>query len=165
MLATTLNALPNDFIRMMRNWVKVKADPNLVVYAASSAYDGISASSGYAEARIPYLRIEFDDVDGSMEAVALKYRTAVSLFWVNEGYGFRWLGNRMRVDHKTAKEWVDKGHRLVRAELTRRLDARARSAAQLATVQASNGSRGFTGSIHTVVRLDHISVDTTKIPQ
>lgn len=163
-LAVTLDALPNDFIRMMRNWVRGRVeDPG--VYAISSAYDGIAASSGYAEGRIPFLRLEFDDVEAAMGTLQLRERAAVFLFWRYEGYGFRWLGRRLgSINHETAKARVDKGHRLVRIELARRVEARSRCRDELAAAQEVGGARRPTGSITTVTQISvraQKSVDRT----
>lgn len=155
-------ALPADFVRMMRNWVRAKAGGD---YAMTSAYDGMQDSSGYAISRIPILRGEADEVDQALAKLPARECAAVMLFWQYEGNSLRWLGERLKVDHKTAKVRVECGHQLLRDELSRARAHVHRMRDEVAAAVEAGGSRRATGSIMVVHSLDHIPIDRPIIPQ
>jgi len=109
-----IRALPEEFVRQMRDWVRSRLGSG---FAMTGAYDGMGPSSGYAETVIPILYGAVGDIDAAMADIPLREREAVRLFWEREGNSLRWLGRRLAVTHETAEARVRKGHELLREEL------------------------------------------------
>lgn len=102
--------LPEDYVRRMRNWARA---PGEASYAMTSAYEGLTASSGYAEAPMPVLIGESQDTDRALQEVPNKYRQAVRKFWMYEGRSLHWLACQLRsppLDYRTVESWLDIGH-------------------------------------------------------
>lgn len=110
-----INDLPGDFVRKMRNWVRSRSGNG---YVMTSAYEGGTASSGYAETIIPVLVGEASDVDSGLRVVPLSERAAVTLFWEREGNSLRWMGRCLGINEKTVEVRVRHGHALLRMALT-----------------------------------------------
>lgn len=125
-----MDAIDEHLIRMMRNWVASSGSGNL--YAMSTAYCGIADSSGYAEAQVPILLGESEDVEIALAPLALRYRQAVCLFWWYEGASMPMLARRCGegVDYRTLQARVMRGHEDLSAELYRRRDMHARQREQ-----------------------------------
>lgn len=109
-----ISALPEEFVRQMRDWVRSRCGNG---FAMTSAYDGLGPSSGYAETMIPILYGAVGDIDTAMADIPLREREAVRLFWEREGNSLRWLGRRLNVNHETVEQRVRQGHAMLLEEL------------------------------------------------
>ena len=135
-----IEALPEHFMRLMRNWVRAKSGG--VGFAVSGAYSGIAPDS-YDGPSIPILMGEAADVDRALERVPLRERAAVMVFWQFEGRSLPWFGRRLNLDYRTAQARIMKGHELVQCELRVLADATARLAE--ANRKAALDSTAFVG--------------------
>lgn len=155
-----IQALPEDYVRRMRNWAK--ADAGSMSYAMTSAYEG-ERSDGY-DSHMPILLGEAQDTHAALGAVPNRERIAVVLFWQYEGNSIRWIGRRLEINEKTVEVRLRDGHALHLEEI-RRMVARHNAiveANRLAMATYVPGAH-MTGSISMVKRLK--ALDIPKIPQ
>lgn len=129
-----MGAITDDFARMMRNWAAAKAGSSLGYASVNLAAE---PSGGYREARCPILFGESDDTDVALQALPVRYRHAVEMFWAWEQTEITVLARRHGVDKKTYASRVMEGHILLRAEKARRRDAVRRQETQNRAVQNS----------------------------
>jgi hypothetical protein len=128
-----IQQLPEDFVRLMRNWARSNASGG--DYAMSGIYDDMLASR-YAESRIPIINGEAADVDRALRQVHNRERQAVIVFWSYEGRSLSWLARRLSgtgkvINHETVEARVRRGHDDLQAEL-RRLKRLAQAYAETA---------------------------------
>lgn len=123
-----MRALPEEFVRRMRNWARFKAGSSLG-YAAVHL-DNRSACS-YRETPMPLLSGEAEDTDRCLQTIEIRFRKAVELWWVWEDTEITVLARRCGgIDKKTYAKRVMDGHVLLRGELARYCEAYKRRAAQ-----------------------------------
>ena len=128
-----MGALPDDFIRRMRNWARAKAGSSLG-YAAVDLEAG--PSGGYREARLPILSGEAEDTDLALQTLDVRYRRAVELWWAWEDTEITVLARRCGgIDKKTYTRRVMEGHAALRGALARSHDAHRRQMVQASTSQ------------------------------
>lgn len=128
-LQRVYSELPENFIRLMRNWASSEA--GVGSWLISRVYKGMPRTI-YAGGRVPILRGEASDVELAMRVLQPAYRVAVVLFWSFEGMSFRQLAERCGLAcHQTYQSRLSRGHEQLRAELARR-------SAQFARLEAEN---------------------------
>lgn len=154
-----IKALPEDYVRRMRNWAK--ADACAVSYAMTSAYEG-ERSDGY-DTHMPILLGEAHDTHAALGAVPNRERQAVMLFWQFEGQSLRDLGRRLRVNHETAQARVVRGHELHIGEIRRLIERHHAMIESNRVAMESFVHATRTGSIPTVLRIK--ALDMAKIRQ
>lgn len=122
-----MGALPEDFMRRMRNWARAKCGDSMGF--AQVNWD--AAGSGRGETRSPILSGEAEDTDRALQTLPARYRRAVELFWAWETQELAVLARRCGgIDYRTYAARVMEGHDLVRAALSRQTEAwRRRSVA------------------------------------
>jgi hypothetical protein len=119
--AEIMAALPDDFVRRMRNWARHAAGSSLGY--AQVKYDG-EPSGGYREAPMPIMSGEADDTGAALQTLPIRYRRAVELWWAWEDTEVSVLARRCGgIDPKTYARRVMDGHGLLRSELARRHEA------------------------------------------
>jgi DNA-directed RNA polymerase specialized sigma24 family protein len=121
-------ALPEEFIRRMRNWARSSSGTLKVAGLISSCYQrerivGDQWTSGFYDDQYVILHGDALDVDAALADVPSRYRAAVQLFWWWEGCATRALARRLEVDYHTAEAWVIRGHELLRAAMVVRREA------------------------------------------
>ncbi len=121
-------ALDEHFVRLMRNWAM--SDSRGGSYAMTSAYSGMQPDSGYAEASVPILNGEAEDVEAALVFVPIGFRMPVRVFWAFEGLGLPALARRCAMNYRTYKDRVMRGHVMLRAELARQRELRERVRAE-----------------------------------
>lgn len=128
-----MRALPDDFVRRMRNWARFKTGSSLG-YATVDLENG--TAGGYREARIPILSGEGEDTDRALQTLDVRYRRAVELWWAWEDTEITVLARRCGgIDKKTYAKRVMDGHVFLRGELACLCDAYKRMAAQAGASQ------------------------------
>lgn len=116
------NAIPEHFIRMMRNWALTTAGVVPTNYLISSCYDQ-AAHDTYGDSQPqPVLIGEAEDVNNALLQLPLRYRQAVSLFWQYEDRPLAWFGRRLAIDWRTFEARVMHGHELLKAELAKQAE-------------------------------------------
>lgn len=115
-------ALPEHFVRRMRNWASAQAGSS-GAYASGSVWDGFMPPSGYNETPIPVLRGESDDTDKALQEIPARERQAVMLFWQYENGSFAYLAGRCRIDYRTYAKRVIEGHELLKGVINRMAEA------------------------------------------
>ena len=79
---------------------------------------------GYREAVMPYMAGEADDTEKAMEAVPVRYRRPVELFWVWQETELTVLAQKCGgIDYRTFVARVKEGHVLLRCEINKRREA------------------------------------------
>jgi hypothetical protein len=121
-------ALPEDFIRRMRNWARVVTG-QMKGIAFTSAYEGIAAGTMHDQP-IPVLEGEADDTDRALNTLPPREKWAVSEFWSREGRSLRQHARGRAIDPHTFEAWTIRGHDMLKAELARQLVS-ARHAAEV----------------------------------
>jgi hypothetical protein len=121
-------ALPEDFIRRMRNWARAVSG-QLDALRSSWSIDPTIINYGLEGAPIPILEGEAMDTDVALRTLPEKYRWAVEEFWSREGRSLREHARGRVIDDHTMLNWIMTGHQLLRAELARRADSWHRAAA------------------------------------
>jgi hypothetical protein len=112
-------ALPEHFIRCMRNWARASCGLLSVAGLISGIYRGERFGDGYAEAQIPILHGEAEDVERALNALPIRFRQAVQLFWWWEGDRvMRRIERRLQLRNGTAEAWIMRGHELLRDQLS-----------------------------------------------
>jgi hypothetical protein len=122
-------ALTQEHIRMMRNWVKGKDGTPI---SASGSFNLVGTSNVY-ESRIPILYGEAVDVEAAVKTLPGRYQGAVRQFWTFEGRSLRWHARHRHVlnensdefvnpklHYETFERWVLRGHELLMPEIHRR---------------------------------------------
>ena len=136
-------ALPDDFIRCMRNWARYKVGSSLGYAAVNLAAE---PSGGYREARLPILSGEAEDIDRAIQTLEIRYRRPVELFWAWEEIELTVLARRCGgIERRTFAKRVMEGHVLVRSERARRRDVARRQMLQASTSQFGT-VRGLDGA-------------------
>ena len=110
--------LDEHFVRLMRNWATATVGSS-DAFSMTTAYDGLIGGDSY-DSSMPVLKGEAVDVDIAFQAVPMKERQAVQLYWLYEGRSFRWLSIRLKCTDKTVVERCITGHVVLKAELMRR---------------------------------------------
>lgn len=110
--------ISHDFERRMRNWASFNARGGEANPAPSSMWSG-EAQGGYREATMPKLEGEAQDTDRALNAIPVRYRQAVMLFWQYEGQSMTYLGRRCACERHTYENRVIEGHMQLSSELAR----------------------------------------------
>jgi hypothetical protein len=125
--------LDDEFVRRMRNWARRGAGNDYGALRASAFDYGAGPAGGvrqYREAAMPFLSGEADDTERALQRVPIAQQMAVRRFWSREGDSWVALGVALGVTDKTARQWVERGHEAVKAELYR-MAAIYRAAAEI----------------------------------
>jgi hypothetical protein len=146
-------ALMQDQIRMMRNWIKGKDGTPI---GGSGSFNLVGTTNVY-ESRIPILYGEAVDVEGAVKTLPGRYQGAVRQFWTFEGRSLRWHARHRHIlnensddfvnpnlHHLTFESWVLRGHELLMPEIERRhAEQKARrQASEAAIAQAIRSDPG-----------------------
>lgn len=115
-------AVPEHFIRRMRNWAYASAD-DAQDYTVSRIYS-LGSGVRYPESRVPLLIGEAEDTSRALSLLPIRYRQAVSLFWQYEDRPLSWFAMRSGtgVDGRIFEQRVIDGHQLLQAELVRQAE-------------------------------------------
>ena len=119
-------ALPEDFIRRMRNWARAfSAKDQAKDVAISSIYTLGVRVDRYASAAIPMLIGDAVDTDEALHSVPVRYRQAVQEFWKFEGRSLREHARLLKpgLSFHTFERWVMVGHEALRGVLAVRSSA------------------------------------------
>jgi DNA-directed RNA polymerase specialized sigma24 family protein len=121
-------ALPEEFIRRMRNWARSSSGTLKVAGLISSCYQrerivGDQWASGFYDDQYVILHGDALDIDAALADVPTRYRAAVQLFWWWEGCSMRAIARRLGVDYHTAESWIMRGQDLLRAALVVRRES------------------------------------------
>lgn len=113
-------AVPQDFIRRMRNWARAVTGQLTAIRSGWSVEPGI-INPGLEGSPLPILEGEAQDTDQALRTLPERYRWAVEEFWSREGRSLReHARGREGLSYHTFEAWVLKGHELMIAELARR---------------------------------------------
>ena len=116
-----LKELDEGFIRRMRNWALLRAAGTSRGFAQVDLANGASMGHGYRESVMPYMAGEADDTEKAMEAVPVRYRRPVELFWVWQETELTVLAQKCGgIDYRTFVARVKEGHVLLRCEINKR---------------------------------------------
>jgi hypothetical protein len=112
-------ALPEDFIRRMRNWARAVTG-QLDELRSSWSLDPSVINHGLEGAPIPILLGEAADTDVALQTLPPRQRWAVQEFWNREGRSLRAHARGRAIDDHTMLAWIMSGHELLQAELAKR---------------------------------------------
>lgn len=129
-------ALPQDFIRRMRNWARAVSG-QLSALRSSWTIDPTIINHGLQDAPLPILEGEACDTDAALRTLPERYRWAVEEFWSREGRSLRHHARGREINDMTMCVWVMRGHELLQAELARRTEHWRRTASSNAMATAS----------------------------
>lgn len=119
-----LKELDEAFIRRMRNWALLRAAGTSREYAQVDLANGAGMGNGYREAVMPYMAGEAEDTERALEAVPVRYRRPVELFWVWSETELTVLAVKCGgIDYRTFVARVKEGHTLLRCEIHKRTEA------------------------------------------
>ena len=109
--------LPNDFIRRMQNWARWSARGGYAQISPSSMWSA-APSGTRGNAAINTLGGEAEDTDKAFNAVPVRYRQAVMLFWQYENQPMTYLARRCGgIDYRTYEDRVIEGPVRLRAQI------------------------------------------------
>jgi hypothetical protein len=128
-------ALPDDFIRRMRNWARAVSG-QLTSLGSGWSIDPSVINPGLEGSPLPILAGEAIDTDQGLRTLPERYRWAVEEFWSREGRSLRQHARGRAIDDTTMCEWVMRGHDLLRASLAKRSEAWCRTAATNVRISA-----------------------------
>ena len=114
-----IDALDQDVVRRMRNWVDWKGGGSTSCSSSWVLDYGVGIHSGYREASMPVFVAEAQLTDRCIKAVPPDLGSAVALFWLAEGMSFVEMSAQLGCTDKTVKARVGKGHVEVTAEIYR----------------------------------------------
>lgn len=113
--------LDEGFVRRMRNWARARVGTSSGVVQVNWEVGG---GSGYREAHMPVLGGEAEDTDLALQALPVRFRRAVELFWAWETLELTVLAQKCGgIDYRTYVARVKDGHELLRSEVARRSEA------------------------------------------
>jgi hypothetical protein len=112
------DAMPEDFIRRMRNWARAVSG-QIDSLRSSWAIDPALINHGLEGAPIPILEGEAMDTDVALRTLPERYRWAVEEFWSREGRSLREHTRGRDMSASTFETWVMVGHDLLRASIAR----------------------------------------------
>lgn len=122
MSAKIYTAIPEHFLRKMRNWALTTAGVVATNYLISSCYEPAPRDTYGDSQPQPVLIGEAEDVNHALLQLPLRYRQAVSLFWQYEDRPLAWFGRRLAIDWRTFEARVMHGHELLKAELAKQAE-------------------------------------------
>jgi DNA-directed RNA polymerase specialized sigma24 family protein len=115
-------ALPEEFIRRMRNWARSSSGTLKVAGLISSCYQrerivGDQWASGFYDDQYVILHGDALDIDAALADVPTRYRASVQVFWWWEGCSLAAIARRLACDYRTAEERIIRGHETLRTAL------------------------------------------------
>jgi hypothetical protein len=164
-------ALTQDQIRMMRNWIKGKDGTPI---GGSGSFNLVGTNSVY-ESRIPILYGEAVDVEAAVKTLPGRYQCAVRQFWTYEGRSLRWHARHRHMlnensedfvnpnlHYETFERWVLQGHELLMPEIDRRHAAQKalRDRSEAAIAQAARADPGRDAAAFALAVATHRSDET-----
>lgn len=108
----------------MRNWVDAIRGRSLKALILDLGY-----TPGYREMAPIVLYGEARDTHKALTSIPAHYGQAVAQYWQFEDEPIRWHSRRRQVHPSTFTSWVVQGHDLLKQEIYRAADDRARRAA------------------------------------